>query len=250
MSTVSKGQALSLFLLKKNNCTMKKNLPLVILLASFTVIVSCGRKNYVSSDFEERTLDHKTVAIVPAEMIFTGKLPKNLSPEDIAKMEEQESKDFQYALYNSILAHANSRKYFTTVNFQDISTTLKRLGDKQIAIRNSWTMDDKELAQILGVDAVIKMRIQKQRYMSDGASYGIEAARSIINTTGIGSRLPIPSNVGKTNDIYASCNLVSNNQTLWNDHYKRAADWNSPSNVIIEGITDNFGRNFPYKKRR
>ena len=135
MSTVSKGQALSLFLLKKNNCTMKKNLPLVILLASFTVIVSCGRKNYVSSDFEERTLDHKTVAIVPAEMIFTGKLPKNLSPEDIAKMEEQESKDFQYALYNSILAHANSRKYFTTVNFQDISTTLKRLGDKQIVIR-------------------------------------------------------------------------------------------------------------------
>jgi len=228
---------------------MKKNLPLVILLASFTIIASCARKNYTASNFEEKTLDHKTVAIVPAEMIFTGKQPKNLTPEDITRMEEQESRDFQYALYNSILRHANSGKYFTTVNFQDIGTTLSLLSEKQIAIRSSWRMDDKELAKALGVDAVIKMRIQKQRYMSDYASYGIEAARGILNTTGIGSRIPVP-NVGKTNDIYASCDLVSNNLTLWNDHYKRAADWNSPSTVIIEGITDNFGRNFPYKKRR
>jgi hypothetical protein len=94
------------------------------------------------------------------------------------------------------------------------------------------------------------MRIQKQRYMSDMASYGIDAARRIISTTGIGSKIPVPYNASKTNDIYASCNLVSENRTLWNDHYKRAADWDSPSNVIIEGITDNFGKNFPYKRRR
>ena len=86
--------------------------------------------------------------------------------------------------------------------------------------------------------------------MSDVASYGIDAARRIISGTGIGSKIPVPYNAAKTNDIYASCNLVSNNQTLWNDHYKRAADWNTPSKELIEGITDNFGRNFPYKKRR
>ena len=232
---------------------MKKNLPLfvtVILLASFSIIPSCARKNYTASNFDEMTIDHKTVAVIPAEMIFTGNRPKNLTEEDITKMEEQESREFQYALYNSILRHANSRKYFTTINFQDVSTTLKRLEEKQIGIRQSWTMDDKELAQTLGVDAVIKMRIQKQRYMSDGASYGIDAARRIITSTGIGNRIPLPSNASKTNDIYASCNLVSNNRTLWNDHYKRAADWNNPSHVIIEGITDNFGRNFPYKRRR
>jgi hypothetical protein len=232
---------------------MKKNLPLpvtVILLAFFTIIASCARKNYTANNFDEMTLDHKLVAVMPAEMIFTGNRPKNRTDEDIAKMEEQESREFQYALYNSILRHANSRKYFTTINFQDVSTTLKRLEDNKITIRDSWTMDDKELAKSLGVDAVIKMRIQKQRYMSDGASYGIDAARRIISTTGIGSRIPVPNNVSKTNDIYASCNLVSNNRTLWNDHYKRATDWNNPSHVIIEGITDNFGRNFPYKRRR
>jgi hypothetical protein len=231
---------------------MKKNLlPFtVFLLVLFTISESCSRKNYTASNFEEMTLDHKLVAIVPAEMIFTGKLPKNLTEEDIEKMEEQESRDFQYALYNSILEHANTRKYYTTVNFQDVNTTLKRLEEKAVPIRNSWKMDDKELATLLGVDAVIKMRIQKQRYMSDMASYGIDAARRIISTTGIGSKIPVPYNASKTNDIYASCNLVSENRTLWNDHYKRAADWDSPSNVIIEGITDNFGKNFPYKRRR
>lgn len=231
---------------------MKKNLlPItVFLLVIFTISESCSRKNYTASNFEEMTLDHKLVAIVPAEMIFTGKLPKNLTEEDIEKMEEQESRDFQYALYNSILEHANTRKYYTTVNFQDVNTTLKRLEEKAVPIRDSWKMDDKELATLLGVDAVIKMRIQKQRYMSDMASYGIDAARRIISTTGIGSKIPVPYNASKTNDIYASCNLVSENRTLWNDHYKRAADWDSPSNVIIEGITDNFGKNFPYKRRR
>ena len=231
---------------------MKKNLlpTTVLLLVLFTISESCSRKNYTASNFEEMTLDHKLVAIVPAEMIFTGKLPKNLTEEDIEKMEEQESRDFQYALYNSILEHANTRKYYTTVNFQDVNTTLKRLEEKAVPIRDSWKMDDKELATLLGVDAVIKMRIQKQRYMSDMASYGIDAARRIISTTGIGSKIPVPYNASKTNDIYASCNLVSENRTLWNDHYKRAADWDSPSNVIIEGITDNFGKNFPYKRRR
>lgn len=232
---------------------MKKNLPItqiVILLAVFTMIGACARKNYTASNFEEKTVDHQTVAIVPAEMIFTGNQPKNVTEEDIIKMEEQESREFQYALYNSILRHANTRKYITTVNFQDVSTTLQKLEQGQIAIRDSWKMDDKALAKALGVDAVIKMRIQKQRYMSDVASYGIDAARRIISGTGIGSKIPVPYNAAKTNDIYASCNLVSNNQTLWNDHYKRAADWNTPSKELIEGITDNFGRNFPYKKRR
>lgn len=232
---------------------MKKNLPfqnIVILLVVFTVIVSCARKNYTAANFEEKTVDHRTVAIVPAEMIFTGKQPKDLTEEDIIRMEEQESKDFQWALYNSILRHANTRKYITTVNFQDIGTTLKKMEENNIDIRKSWKMSDEELAAKLGVDAIIKMRIQKQRYMSDAASYGIDAARRVLGSTGFGSKIPVPYNASKTNDIYASCNLVSENQTLWNDHYKRASDWDTPANVIIEGITDNFGRNFPYKKKR
>jgi hypothetical protein len=229
---------------------MKKNLPLFSLIAIFLVSSSCSHKYYTAADFEEETMYHKLVAVLPAEMIFTGKQPKNLAPEDIAKIEEQESAAFQLALYNSILRHANSNKYITIVNFQDVNTTQKLLEQNHLSVRESWKADDKELAGKLGVDAVIKMRVQKQRYMSDEASYGITVAKQILYNTGITSKVPMPYTPAKTNDIYTSCSLISNNQTLWNDNYKSASDYNSPANAIIEGITDNFGKHFPYKRKR
>lgn len=229
---------------------MKKNLFSLSFGLAFLVITSCSHKYYTASNFEEKTVEHKVVAIVPAEMIFTGKQPKNLTGEDIAKIEEQESTAFQLALYNSILRHANTKKYVTTINFQDVNTTQKLLEEKSVTVRDSWKMNDKELAILLGVDAVIRMRIQKQRYMSDEASYGITVAKQIVYNTGIGSKVPLPYAPSRTNDIYASCSLISNSQTLWNDNYKAASDYNSPANVIIEGITGNFGKHFPYKKKR
>jgi len=228
---------------------MKKSIPLFICLFVFFSI-SCSHKYYTTSFFDQQTANHKIVAVLPAEMIFTGKQPENLTPEDIAKIEESESKDFQYSLYNSILRYANSKKYFTRINLQDITMTQKILEEHSLSCRDAWKKDDKELASLLGVDAVVRMRIQKQRYMSDAASYGISLGRQIIYNTGFGSKIPLPSVPNKTNDIYASCNIISNNLTLWNDNYKGASDWNTPSNVVVENITDNFGRHFPYKRRR
>jgi len=232
---------------------MKKNLPRltpVFLLVIFTILGSCAHKYYKASNFEEQTVDHKKVAVVPAEMIFTGTKPKNLTEEDITKIEESESVSFQQSLYNNILRYANTNKYETTVNFQDITTTQKILEQNSITARESWKMTDKELSEKLGVDAVVRMRIRKQRYMSDAASYGIDVARQVIFNTGLGNKIPIPSVNNKTNDIITSCNLVSDGQTLWNDHYTRSADWDSPANEVIEAITANFGKHFPYKRKR
>ena len=229
---------------------MKQNLLYAFFAAFFFFLFSCSNKYYTAGNFSEKTEDHKVVAILPAEVTFTGKQPKNLSPEDIAKAEETESINFQYALMNGILRHANTKKYVTTVNFQDVNTTQKILDQNNISIRDSWKKDDNELAKLLGVDAVIRMNIRKQRYMSDEASYGVGVAKSVIYRTGIGSKVPVPNSVGKTYDIYATCNLLSDNQTLWNDNYKRSTDYDTQPNVIVEWITDWFGENFPYKKKR
>ena len=119
---------------------MKKNLLVLGLCLIFILAVSCSHKVYKAPDFEERTFDHKLVAVLPAEMIFTGKQQKNLTADDIARIEEQESEDFQRALYNSILRHANDGRYETTVNFQDINTTMRLLEEKNISARESWKM--------------------------------------------------------------------------------------------------------------
>jgi hypothetical protein len=229
---------------------MKKNLLPGFIAIFLLFLFSCSNKYYTASNFEEKTEDHKVVAILPAEVTFSGKQPKNLSPDDIAKAEERESIDFQYALMNSILNHANTKKYITTVNFQDINTTLKILEQNNISVRDSWKKGDAELAKLLGVNSVIRMSIRKQRYMSDEASYGVGVAKQVIYKIGVGSKVPVPSSVGKTYDIYATCNLLSDNQTLWNDNYKRSTDYDTAPNVIVEWITDDFGTNFPYKEKR
>ncbi len=229
---------------------MKKHLLIYTTIVFTLILFSCSNKYYTASNFSEKTENHKVVAILPAEVTYTGKQPKNLSPEDIAQAEEKESIDFQWALMNSILDHANTRKYITTVNFQDIHKTQKLLEENNISVRDSWKKDDEELAELLGVDAVIRMNIRKQRYMSDEASYGVGVAKQIAYKTGIGSKVPVPNSVGKTYDIYATCNLISDNQTLWNDNYKRSTDYEVQPNVVVEWITNSFGENFPYKQKR
>ena len=230
---------------------MKKFIPFLAIAAiALVLFASCAHKNYTTSAFDQQTSKHRIIAILPAEMIFTGTQPKNLSPEDIAKIEENESRAFQNSLFNGILRYANTKKYTTYVSIQDISTTIGLLEKNNISIRDSWKEDDKKLASVLGVDAVVRMRINKKRYMSDLASMGIGMGKDILNTIGGTARFPVPYVSNKTNDIYASCNVVSNNQTLWNDNYEAGTDYNRPSEYVIDNITDNFGRHFPYRKRR
>ena len=238
---------------------MKRYMPLsavyMLLLTILLTQGSCRNRYYASSSFEEKTAKHKVIAVLPAEIVFTGTKPKKLTDEDIIKIEDAESRAFQESLYNNILRYANSRKYETRVDVQHYSTTLNRLAEKQLTARDSWKKNDDELAQLLGVDAVVRMTIEKHRYMSDMASYGITLGRQILTEIGSGGVLPgtgipVPGVANKTNDIKATCSILSHGISLWNDHYKAAANWNNPANEIIEGITQNFGQNFPYKRRR
>jgi hypothetical protein len=219
---------------------MKKNLPLLAVIAAILLSSACSRKHYTTSFFDQQTQNHKTIAVLPAEMVFTGKQPKELTEQDINKIEEEESRSFQMSLYSSILRYANNNRYYMFVNVQDINKTVNTLQDNNISIRESWRMDDKKLAELLGVDAIVKMQIIKKRYMSDYASYGVTVARSVIRETPLSGRIPLPGSLGKTEDISAYCSVASNNVTLWNNHYRGSANWDNPSNIIIENITNSF----------
>jgi len=234
----------------QNRFLMKKNLPFIgFAVTAIIFFTSCSHKNYTTSYFDQQTASHRLVAVLPAEMIFTGTQPKDLSPDDITKIEETESRMFQNYLFSAILRYANSNKYYTSVSFQDISTTQKLLEDNNISVRNSWREDDRKLAKILSVDAVVRMRIQKTRYMSDLASFGVGYGQQVLyQISSVGKYIPYVPN--KTNDIYASCNVVSNNQTLWNDDYRGSSSYTLSSEKVIDNITDDFGRHFPYRKRK
>jgi hypothetical protein len=223
-----------------------RNIFTLLAIGIFVLTTSCHRY-YTSSSFEQKTAKHKLIAVLPPQMVLTGNKPKNVTEEEIAKIEETESKLFQRSLYNNILSRANTNKYEMSVALQPYDNTIALLEAKGINLRDAWRKDDKELATILGVDAIVRMSVQKERYMSDLASFGIDMGARVLNTV-LKNGPFIPSR-SKTNDVIASCALVSNGETLWNDTYKRAADWNSPANSIIENITDKFAKHFPYKRK-
>lgn len=219
------------------------------LLAFFTVafLSSCHRY-YTSVSFAEKTARHKTIAILPPQLLFTGALPKDISLADIKEQEEVESRVIQEALYNNILKRANANKMEMYVNVQPYSNTLATLQNFNISVRDSWTKTDKEIASILGVDAVVRTSIQKDRYMSDVASAGIIVGKKVLEAV-FTKPVSVPTVSNKTNDIKATCSIISNGEVLWNDSYTEETNYNYSANEAVQHITDTFAKRFPYKRK-
>ena len=225
---------------------MNKNSTLIALV--ILVTLSACHRYYTSGSFEEKSSKHKQIAVLPPRMVLTGNQPRNLSPSDIARLEETESKLFQEALYNNILKKGNQGKYELGVQVQPYANTLALLDKKQISVRESWDKSDGELADALGVDAVVRTTIQKDRIMSDVASATIFSAKKILDVV-VSRNPPVTPGFTKTANIKATCSLVSNGETLWTDSYNKESDFSKPANEVIDNITNNFAKHFPYRRK-
>ena len=230
---------------------MKRSL--LISTLSVLFIVACSGPHYfLAPDFNSKTAGHKNVAIIPFEMIFTGKKPEKLTADDIKKIEEGESQAFQMSLYNNLLRYSRTKNGTIMITFQPYEKTNQILKDAGLSVRDVWSTDPQKLASILGVDAVVKSRVQKNRYMSDLAAYGIDLGYSVIQAIGLefgGALLYALVGPPKTNDIDSQCTLFNgaDGSVLWKDMYKASASWNAPANEVIENLNSNFARHFPYR---
>lgn len=223
---------------------------LYVVLFSGLILTSC-RNYYIAHDFNQRTATHKTIAIAPLEMIYTGSKPINISDIDIKKLEEGESRAFMISLYNEILRSTRGGKKPIRVSIQTVNNTLSILESSGISIRDSWRMSSVQLAQILGVDAVVQGSITKKRYMSDLASFGIDLGTQILDgLTGGMVGANVPNQATRTNDIRASYSLSSSGDgtTLFSQAFDYEADWENTTEDIITFINRRFARNFPYRK--
>jgi hypothetical protein len=152
--------------MKKNNILYILVLALVFISMSF-----CTSVRYTNPIFTEKTQDHRIIAVIPFEMIFTGKQPKKLPPQQIDKIEEVESIAFQNSLYHLLSQQQRRLHHPLRIDIQPVQKTNRILDQQGISIRDSWYMDSRELAHILRVDAVVRTTIEKKRYMSGLASF-------------------------------------------------------------------------------
>ena len=213
--------------------------------------LSSCKQYYIVHDFETRTKAHKKVAVLPVKMIFTGNKPKKLTDEQIKEIEIAESKAFQIALLDEILESTRGVRKPIRVTFLTNAEVLKKLEEGGISIRDSWDKDPKVLAQLLNVDAVVKMDVTKKRYISDLASFGIQVAQDVIGILGgVGVyAYTLARGVSKTNDVTASAQLVGmkDGTVLWSKSDSRSADWSNPAETVIRSMCRSMGRDFPYR---
>jgi len=164
---------------------------------------------------------------------------------------EAESKAFMISFYNEVLRSTRGGKKPIRVDVQHFDKTLSILKANNIDIRSSWKEDPGKLAKMLGVDAVVKARVEKHRLMSDLASYGIDLGVHII---GILSDYKIwfwlPPDLTKSKEIKSSCSLMDKEgATLWSIAYDDEADWRKPANKIIDDINRKSAKRFPYRTK-
>lgn len=223
----------------------------ISVVAMLLVAAACSTVNYQSPEFAERARHHQIIAVLPFEMVLTGDPPRNLTAQQIARIEESESAAFQEAYYYHLLHQASvHRKHPIRIEIQPVETTNRLLAEAGIGIRESWGMSAKSLARVLRVDAVISTSVHKTRYLSGGESFGVDLGLQIVNEVTEGRLAPfLPWGLVKTHDIWANCELIDSldGAVLWQTELAQATDWRYPANQVIAGFTEELAKKFPYR---
>ncbi len=199
---------------------------------------ACSHEVYNNEPYLKTTnLQEKKVAILPVEVEYTGRWPKDYTEQKKRTMEETESISIQNMLYSEYLYHSTNpgkkQKPTELINVDQVNSRLRNLN---ISTRNSWAMSADSLGKLLGADLVIRIRVKKNRIMSDVESLGVGIATSIFNKAmekdNVGG---IGSSVSKTYSINCEVTLSDvNNHTVVSRLTKSSdADWKySPDEVI------------------
>ncbi len=223
----------------------------VILLLIIGLLSSCA-PDFIADNFDKKTLKHSEVAILPFEMVYTGKMPRKLTEEDIAKLSELESEAFMISFYNQVHRTTRRKRRKLKIRLQPHNRTIEKLLANDISIQDSWKMDSEELAKVLEVDAVVRGRIEKNQIMSDYASLGVDVGVSILEeiffpnrNIGIGGGRTLARN----KEVRASYSLIDyDGELLWANSSYSDSDWTRQSDEMVDQLNLRSARRFPYRK--
>lgn len=146
-------------------------------------VTSCNSNIYKDKSFLSKAdLSGQTLAVLPAEVSYRGKLPRDWDADRVLKMEKEESSKLQQAIYDDFLYHASDKaiRQKWDVKLIDIKVVNDRLAQSGVSIHDSWKLPSDELAKIIGSDMIIRAKVQNIRYMSQAAATGINVGVSVL----------------------------------------------------------------------
>lgn len=214
----------------------------LLLLSSIGLFNSCSSKAYKAVNYDEMAEKSQMVAVMPYEIIFNGKAPKNMTEEEMIDQDNQEKLGFQQSLYKWVA----SRWRKNSLKLQNPSTTLSKLKSAGIDIYNIQDYTGEELAQAAEVDMVFVSTVVKHRYRGDLASMGIDVVQRTVRGV---ADVPVPHISSKTNDVFVTVSLVhsANSEAIWTHSRTGAANWNYPIPRAMDAVHRQIVRNLPRK---
>lgn len=203
---------------------------------SALLLTACGPQIYKSTQFDAALARHKTVAILPAEVItrLRPNEAKKITPEQLEQMNEKTGFAIQDKMYSWFLRRSDKFQY--TVTFQDITRTNALVKQAGIAYKDIGTYDRAELAKLLGVDAVLQNRSSMDKPMSDGAALALGVVFGVW---------------GNTNQVQTTINIHDGNsgELLWKYDYLASGSVGSSADNLVNALMRNASRRFPYSAR-
>ncbi|MGJ7031036.1 hypothetical protein [Niabella hirudinis] len=209
---------------------------LVIAAALVALFSSCGPAIYKSTDLNRTIQNHRVVAILPANVSIKLRPNemKKTSAEQLRNMEEKTGYDVQDKMYSWFLRRSDKKNYSVTI--QDAAETNVLLKKAGIDYNGLTEKQAKEIAKILGVDALIQTNIRSDKPMSDGAA--------IVVAVLVGA-------YGSTNKVETSVNIkeASNGNLLWKYDYEANGGVGSSTGKLVDNLMRNLSKKFPYARR-
>ena len=217
------------------------------LLIGAVFITSCSSKVYNNKSYiRQSSLAGKKVAIIPVEVELTGRMPKNFTATAKSTSEESESRLIQNQIYSQFLYKSKSdskkKQHVELINVDQVNSKLQQAG---ISLRDSWNMSPDSLGKLIGADLVLKVKVKKNRIMSESASFGIGVAGSILDNILSKDSNSSVGGSAKTYNMFLDATLsdVSSHVVITKFSYNGDASWNR----MPEQITESSGRKFVRK---
>ncbi len=207
---------------------------LALAITLLTLFAACATV-YKADNFSDFQARHRTVAILPPTVSINAQSFKAGTPiETIENQQREESMLFMRQLYAQLLARQTKLGY--TVKFQDIDDTLALLEREGITQQDLKAMTRTQIAQKLGVDAVMSLRVYRDKPMDTGAAIFSVLIAGVSVTNEVQVNLAIHD--GKTG------------QMVWNFDHLIGGGLVSSAEGMARSLMKAISKKFPYNSRQ
>jgi hypothetical protein len=223
---------------------------LLFLLVSSFLISSCSNTKYLTSSYDRLATDHQIIAILPYDNIYSGKVPEDLNQHDFDEMIIADALYFQSSLYSQLLQESGLSSGDINIDFQDIRTTNEILETEGIYLQELHKVSSENLAELLNVDAVVRVTLRKNFLLSNEESFFVDVAGQIYRDVVRGPLAWKTWGMSRSSDIDIHATIMDGNEgiAVWSLHKQASTNWDLSTDEVIESINHHISKKFPYRR--